>query len=138
MKRKIALILVGIMMLVCSMNAPLYAASADYELYRWENILSVNGLITFDKTAGNYSAIVSGASGVTKITATATLYYKNSSGDWVKTSTKWTHNVDGSRLLIEEDFTGVSGREYKVELEATVYKNGYGEKVTKTSTKTCP
>ena len=83
MKRKIALILVGIMMLVCSMNAPLYAASADYELYRWENILSVNGLITFDKTAGNYSAIVSGASGVTKITATATLYYKNSSGDWV-------------------------------------------------------
>ena len=26
MKRKIALILVGIMMLVCSMNAPLYAA----------------------------------------------------------------------------------------------------------------
>ena len=137
MKRKIAIILVGVMMALC-MGTALCASNSGVELYRWDNVSSMMGVIVFDKTAGNYSMVVNGASGVTKITATATLYYKNTSGKWVATSTKWTYNVDGSRLVIDEDFTGVSGREYKVELEATVYKNGSGEKVTNTSTKTCP
>ena len=137
MKRKIAIILVGVMMTLC-MGVWLYASDGGFELYRWDNVSSIMGGISFDRTSGNYSVVVSGASGVSKITATATLYYKNSSYEWVETSTKWTYNVDSRRLLIDEDFTGVSGREYKVELEATVYKNGYGEEVTHTSTKTCP
>lgn len=137
MKRKIATILPCVLMTLC-MSTTLWASNGDIELYRWENVSSMVGKIVFDKTSGNYSMAVSGASGVSKITATATLYYKNSSSEWVETSTKWTYSVDGRRLLIDEDFTGVSGREYKVELEATVYKNGNGEKVTHTSTKTCP
>ena len=137
MKRKIAIIFLCVLMTLC-MSTALCASDGGIELYRWDNVSSMIGTISFDKTSGNYSMVVSGASGVTKITATATLYYKNTSGKWVATSTKWTYNVDGSRLVIDEDFTGVSGREYKVELEATVYKNGSGEKVTNTSTKTCP
>lgn len=137
MKRKIAIILLCVVMTLC-MSTALCASDGGIELYRWDNVSSMIGTISFDKTSGNYSMAVSGASGVNKITATATLYYKNSSGEWVETSTKWTYSVDSRRLLIDEDFTGVSGREYKVELEATVYKNGYGEEVTHTSTKTCP
>lgn len=137
MKRKIAFILAGIMMLFC-MGVPLFASDGAYGLYRWDNTSSMIGVITFDGTSGNYSMMVQGASGVNKITATATLYYKNSSGRWVVIPTNWSYEVSGNLLLIDEDFTGVSGREYKVELEATVYKDGYGEPVSKTSTKTCP
>lgn len=139
MKRKITLILVVVMMLVCSMNVSLYAASGDYEVYRWDNIVSVLDVISFDGTAGNYSAMISGASGVDKITATVTLYYKSpNNGKWLEMPRDWTYSVDDDRLIIDEDFTALSGREYKVELKATVYKDGYGEPVSKTSTKTCP
>ena len=41
-------------------------------------------------------------------------------------------------VFADEDFTGVSGREYKIELSGTVYKDGYGEAISKTTTKTCP
>ena len=47
-------------------------------------------------------------------------------------------NNDADKLIIDEDFTGVSGREYKIELSGTVYKDGYGEAISKTTTKTCP
>lgn len=53
-------------------------------------------------------------------------------------SKKWTYSVDDEELYIDEDFTGVSGREYKIELSGTVYKDGYGEAISETTTKTCP
>ena len=81
---------------------------------------------------------VIGDSGVTKITATATLYYKNSSGKWIVVPKNWTYSVDDEGLSIDAEFIGVSGREYKIELSGTVYKDGYGEAISKTTTKTCP
>ena len=81
---------------------------------------------------------VLGDSGVNKITATATLYYKNSSGKWIVIPKNWTYSVDADKLIIDEDFTGVSGREYKIELSGTVYKDGDGESISETTTKTCP
>ena len=138
MKKRIILLLIGCIILSC-LCVPISAASSEsYELFRWTNVVSVEGRISFEGTSGNYSMVIIGASGVSKITATATLYYKNSSGKWIEIPKDWTYSVDDDELIINENFTGVSGREYKVELDATVYKNGYGEPLSKTTTKTCP
>lgn len=138
MKRQITLLLIGCIILSC-LCVPISASSTgSCVLYRWTNITYIDGCVTFVGTSGNYSMIISGASGVSKITATATLYYKNTSGKWIEIPKSWTYSVNDDELIIDEDFTGVSGREYKVELEATVYKDGYGEPVSKTSTKSCP
>ena len=138
MKKRIIMMLIGCLLLSCICLPISAAGSAGYELYRWTNIRHVIGMITFNGTGGNYYMEIAGTSGVNKISATATLYYKNSSGNWVEIPKDWTYSVNDDKLTIDEDFTGVSGREYKVELEATVYKDGYGEPVSKTTTKTCP
>lgn len=57
---------------------------------------------------------------------------------WIVVPKNWTYSVDADKLIIDEDFTGVSGREYKIELSGTVYKDGYGESISETHTKTCP
>ena len=138
MKKRIALLLIGCLFISCFF-VPITAASTEtYGVYRWTNVKHVSGMITFSGTSGNYYMEIAGASGVNMITATATLYYKNSSGNWVEIPKDWTYSVNDDELIIYENFTGVSGREYKVELEATVYKDGYGEPVSKTTTKTCP
>ena len=122
-------------MLLTSIVLPINAAS---ESLLWDNIIFVTGGISFNGNNGTYSACIEGQSDVNRITATATLYYKNSSGKWIEIPMNWSYDVSDSTLTIGESFTGVSGREYKVELNATVYMNGYGESVSKTSTKTCP
>ena len=106
-------------------------------MYRWSNIMSVETRLTFDGRSANYSAIITGANDVNNITASAVLYFKNSDGDWVEIPMNWTYDEDVSELVISEDFRGVIGREYKVELSAMVYMNGYGEPLKKTSTKVC-
>ena len=81
---------------------------------------------------------VEGETDVSRISATATLYYKNASGNWIEIPKNWSYDVRDDILLVDESFTGVSGREYKIVLDATVYLNGYGEPVTKTTYGTCP
>lgn len=138
MKKLIALILIGCLFIPCLCVPIIATDSGSFGLYRWSNIAYISGSVFFNGTSGNYSMVIIGDTGVNKITATATLYYKNSSGNWVEIPKDWTYSVNSDQLTIDEDFTGVSGREYKVELEATVYKDGYGEPVSKTTTKTCP
>lgn len=138
MKKSTSLLLIGCIILSCLCISITAADSGNYGLYRWTNVRSIDGKISFNKTNGNYTMTVLGDSGVNKITATATLYYKNSSGKWIVVPKNWTYSVDADKLIIDEDFTGVSGREYKIELSGTVYKDGYGEAISKTSTKTCP
>ena len=138
MKKRILMMLMGCLLLSCMYHPISAADSGSYGLYRWTNIAYIDGTITFNGTSGNYSMAIIGAGGVSKITASTTLYYKNSSGNWVEIPKDWTYSVNSDLLIINEDFTGVSGREYKVELEATVYKDGYGEPVSKTTTKSCP
>ena len=138
MKKLTSLLLIGCIIISClciSINA---VGSGNYGLYRWTNVRPIDGKISFNKTNGNYTMTVLGDSGVNKITATATLYYKNSSGKWIVVPKNWTYSVDADKLIIDEDFTGVSGREYKIELSGTVYKDGYGESISETTTKTCP
>ncbi|MCI8388372.1 MAG: hypothetical protein HFE63_07925 [Clostridiales bacterium] len=133
MKKRILILLMGVMLLT-SIVLPI---SATTESLLWDNIQYVTGGIAFEGKNGNYSACITGHSDVDRITATATLYYKNTSGNWIEIPMDWSYDVSDDMLVIDENFTGVSGREYKVELNATVYMNGYGEPVSKTSTKVC-
>ena len=110
----------------------------ENNVLRWTNIISVNGSISFNGTSGLYKMIIRGQNDVTNITATATLYYKNSSGSWVEIPKDWSYDVDDNRLIISETFTAVSGREYKVEFEAIVSTPDYDEPVQDTQIETCP
>ena len=133
-KRIISLVLSAVLLLgIC---VPVLASEDDGIMPCWTNIVTVGGGVTFAGTSGNYSMVIEGATGVSRITATATLYYTNVRGNWMK-STTWTYDVYEDELNIDEDFTGISGRDYKVELSATVYMNGYGEPLTRTDKATC-
>ena len=135
MKNKIALVLLSLIM-VMSCIIPVGADNSKYDVYRWDNASSIVGSISFDGSTGNFSMTIRGVSGVDRITATAKLYYKNASNKWIEVSTDWSYDVESKRLYIDENFTAVKGRTYKVELDAVVYKDGYGESVSKTTTKT--
>lgn len=133
-KRIMALAIVVIMAVVmcCSIQA------AEGALM-WENIsYCYGGNLDFSGRSGNYYIEIYGQSGVEMITATVTLYFKNSSGVWVEMPMDWSYSVESDELIIDEDFTGVSGRQYKAVLDATVTKDGYDEPLTKTSIVTCP
>lgn len=132
MKKFFVLLMVGILLVSC-LSVSIGAVDA-----RWANASQITGDLVFSGTEGNYSAFILGKSGVTKITATATLYYKDSAGNWIVMSTDWSYSVNSAMLAIDEDFTGVSGREYKVVLDVVVYKGTSGESITQTVTKTCP
>ena len=115
------------------------ALNAAENVLLWENIDDVyGGNLVFSGRAGNYYIEIYGQSGVEMITATVTLYFKNSSGVWVEMPMDWSYSVESDELIIDEDFTGVSGRQYKAVLDATVTKAGYDEPLTKTSIVTCP
>ena len=115
------------------------ALNAAENVLLWENIDDVyGGNLVFSGRAGNYYIEIYGQSGVEMITATVTLYFKNSSGVWVEMPMDWSYSVESDELIIDEDFTGVSGRQYKAVLDATVTKDGYDEPLTKTSIVTCP
>lgn len=137
MKRKVALLLLGCIILSCFCVPVSASTEIDYGVYRWSNIASVEARLGFNGRSGNYSVVLKGANDVNNITASAVLYFKNSDGDWVEIPMDWTYEVTDSELVISEDFRGVIGREYKVELSAMVYMNGYGEPLKKTSTKVC-
>ena len=133
-KRIISLVLSAILLL--GLCVPVLASEDDGIMPCWNNIVTVGGGVTFAGTSGNYSMVIEGATGVSRITVTATLYYTNVRGNWMK-STTWTYDEYADELNIDEDFTGISGRDYKVELSATVYLNGYGEPLTRTDKATC-
>lgn len=132
-KRIVSLVLSAVLLFGMCMPT---LASDDGIMPCWTNILWVDGGLTFDGTSGNYSLAIEGMPGVSHITATATLYYTNVRGNWMN-STTWTYESFTDELCIDEDFTGISGRDYKVELSATVYMNGYGEPLTRTDKATC-
>lgn len=136
--RKTVILLVAGILLISSLLVPVNAATDTTVTPLWENTMEVSGNIVFDGTTGTYSMWIEGDPGVSKITATATLYRKNGAGEWIEIPTDWSYIEYSDSLFIGEDFTAVSGWTYKVTLSTTVYKNGVGETITRTITATCP
>ena len=131
MKKKIVAVLMGALILA-NLNMTTFAAddTNGISVMRWDGTASVLGHLTVSGTKGNISVVVEGDADISKITATATLYYKSGSS-WVKTSTKWNYSVNSDTLTIDEDFSAKSGTKYKVAVEANVYVGGSFETITR-------
>ena len=134
MKKKIVFLLVAAL-LITGFNTMSFAAgnggSQGITPY-WQNTSSVHAHLTIlNETEGNLSVLINGDLGVTRISAVATLYYKNPSNRWLKTGIMWTYMEDDDYLAIDEDFTAEPGVEYKVILEAYVYANGTCDTITR-------
>lgn len=130
-------------MLVCCMLfsiLPLTTFAAQPEILypMWDNTRGVTATLSFNGNTGNVAVTIIGKSGVDNITANIKLYYKNTSGSWVQIYNNWSYDVDQMTLTATESFTGVEGREYKIEVSGSVTKDGYAEPVSKTATATCP
>ena len=132
MKKVIAIVLLSTL-LVLNLNGVVFAAEGNTQIVtpRWINIAALSGHLTTNPGAGNISIFLDANPEVTRITATATLYYKNPSNVWVRIPMGWEYSVNDNILGIDEDFTAVAGTIYKVVFEAHVYANGYTETVTR-------
>lgn len=141
MKKRVVTLLITCIMLIVSTMMPMHGAvpvDPDPIVPMWDNTNTFVAYLTFSGTTGDITSTIVGKSGVSNITAEVLLYYKNASGSWVKDSREWDYDVDQMYLTITESFTGVPGREYKIEINATLTKNGVEEDVSKTATGTCP
>lgn len=137
MLKRIHITIMAIIML-CWIILPISAININNKALCWENVSLINGSISFIGTNGNYSMLIDGVNGVNRITANATLYYRQQNGAWFEIPTEWSYDITDNYLSINEDFNAISGFEYKVELNAIVYKDGYGEEISKTNIKICP
>lgn len=138
MKNRIIAVFMTCCMLLSFFSFNAFAAQQEPILPRWTNTSVVSASLNFVGTTGNVDVSITGKTGVTNITAEIKLYYKTAAGTWDEYPQGWTYNVDQQVLVVNETFTGLRGCEYKIELEATVTKDGYGEVITKTATDTCP
>ena len=131
-KRIIVLILGALLMTGLNLNMVAFSAGNDNSIIApcWKNTSSVHGHLTVDGTDGNLSVLIDGNPNVTKITATATLYYKNAANRWVKAGSAWDYSSNKDYLAIDQDFTAISGKTYKVIMSAEVYADGYTEYIT--------
>ena len=133
MKKKIVFLLVAAL-LITGFNTMSFAAgnggSQGITPY-WQNTSSVHAHLQVNGTEGILAVAINGDLGVTRISAVATLYYKNPSNRWLKTGIMWTYMEDADALGIAETFTAEPGVEYKVILEAYVYANGTCDTITR-------
>lgn len=138
MKKRIIAIIMMCCMLFMIVPSTIHAVQIYPVQPMWDNTNSFTAKINFSGTTGTVSVVINGDVGVTNITADISLYYKNTSGSWVEIEKDWDYDVDQDWLAIDESFTGVAGREYKIEVNGTVTKGGYAEEISKTATATCP
>ena len=138
MKRRIISWIMICIMMMTIVPLTLQAAQKEPLSPMWTNINGLVTELTFDGRNGSFTISVAGQNGVTNITATVSLYWKNSSGVWQDTTRSWSYDVDQMTLGASDSFTGVAGREYKIVVNGTVTKGGYTESFSKSATAVCP
>lgn len=97
---------------------------------RWLYINDVTGSVKINATTGYLTIDIEGNYDVTRIEASAELYYKNASGKWSKIPTNWEYSSNSKALTINETFSAIANRAYKVVLNAEVFSNGGSETLT--------
>ena len=134
-KKTLCTVLLAALMLACAL--PASAAAPDQITPLWDNIATLTPTLIFYNNTGYLSVTIQGENETSNITATARLYYKSTSGSWIEISQNWDYDVDQTALYITETFSGVSGREYKVEIDIEVTVGNYTESESVTVTATC-
>lgn len=120
------------MAVVCSMITSICSVNNASVKPLYDNARKVDCTLSFDGTAGSVSCKIQGVSGTTSIKGTLTLYCVN--------TVIRTWNIDASKasVSIDDDFTGVSGKWYRLTLDVDVTANGVTEPIWKTTTRQCP
>ena len=125
--RSLLLIIVAIVVMTISLNAV---------QPRWDIADRVDVFLSFDGNSGTAEVFIKADADTDNITATMTLYRLNNAGAWIE-QMSWDYDVDASALSAVETFNGASGREYMLELTATVTKDGVSNSITRTVYEFC-
>lgn len=135
--KKIVSLLLMCTILVLSLNSIAFAAEGDTPVVtpRWANISSIDGYVSVDDgNDGVFHAVIDGYTNVTRITASANLYYLNSSNRWVEIPRDWEYDVYATELVMYETFSANSDYQYKVVVSIDVYAGNNVESVVRTFT----
>ncbi|MBQ9939992.1 MAG: hypothetical protein IJO74_00420 [Clostridia bacterium] len=132
MKKFTAVLLSCVLVILSISNVALAAGGTSPAVTpRWINTTSLSGNINYDGYIGNISIFLDGNVNVTRITATARLYYMVTEDWWEEIPMNWDYDVTTTALGIDEDFPITTGTIYKIVFEAQVYANGYAETITR-------
>lgn len=138
MKIRVFAVVMMCCMMISLVTIGAQAAQAEPIQPMWDNTSTFTANMSFDESVGLVSVFVYGKSGVTNISLDIKLYYKSTTGSWVEIEKDWNYSANQSYLSVSETFTGVAGREYKIEVSGTVTKSGYAESISDTATAICP
>lgn len=136
--KKLCSLLLAVLSLCLLFSIPSYAALPDDNVVvpQWDNIYSVSSDLGFGTTTASSYGVVTKKTASDFMEGTVTVYI-NVGGDWFVVSSAY-NSTTGMTLVVNTEFTAVPGKEYKAVFNATVYKNGVGESVSKTVYRTCP
>lgn len=135
--KKIVSLLLMCTILVLSLNSVAFAAQIETPVVtpRWTYISSITGeLAVINEGDGVFSAFIDGYTDVTRITASANLYFLNSNNRWVEMPRDWEYDVYATELFIDETFGASSDYQYKVVVSIDVYSGNNVESVVRTFT----
>jgi len=95
----------------------------------WVNVSNVSAGLSFSGSKANCSAMVQGAVGTTKITATITLERKTGTNSYTTVKTWPNQSVSGSFFTFSDSYTVTAGYTYRLTVTANVTRNGTTETV---------
>lgn len=138
MKKRIVSCLIICFILFSMTSVTVQAVKLDPIFPQWANVVSASADISFTGENGNVTISINGKNGVSNITADIQLYYKDSRGTWIEIEKDWNYSVNQMMLIATETFIGVSGREYKIDVDIKVKKGTSTETIFKTASAVCP
>lgn len=135
-KRCMAVVYVLVMCL--AMSSMVYADKADFQslvttaqILRWTDVDTFKIKLNVDGNVALCTASVVGKPGTEKITATAVLARKNSNGSYTTVKTWSNLSASGDSLYFDETYHVSSGYGYRLTVDATVYRFGSNERITR-------
>ena len=136
--KKFCSLLLAVLSMCLFFSLPSYAALPDDNIVapQWDNIAGVNSNLGFGTNPASAFGTVVKKLASDWMEGTVTVYV-NEGGDWFVVSSAY-NSTTGMTLAVNTEFVAIPGKEYKAVFNATVYKDGVGESVVKTVTKTCP
>ena len=135
--KKVISILSLVALLVCLMAPCVCATGSVGVMPRWTGVVDVRAFLDFYGTEGEATLSSTKGSSATKLEGVVTIY-KWVNGQWVYVDSM-SKSVTRGTLFIAFVFDGISGVQYKMEVEITAYSGTTViEEITDVKYATCP
>ena len=135
--KKVISVLSLVALLVCLLTPCVCAGNADGIMPRWTGVRDLNAFLDFYGNEGEASLSSTKDSTATKLEGVITIY-KWVNGQWVYVDSMSKSVTRGTLGMIME-FDGISGVQYKMEVEITAYSGTTViEEITDVKYATCP